>query len=300
MKVAITGSSGMLGQAVAEALRQRGDQVTRVVRSRAEAASEDAFYWDPASGQIDAEALAGHDAVVGLAGESIAGVWTSAKKRRIRDSRVLGTRLMAETLSKLPPDRRPATFVSASGSHYFGDRPPDQPMTEESPPGNGFMADLVRDWEAAADPARAAGVRTVHLRFGVVLARDALLVQATATATRLGLGAVLGNGRQPFPWISREDVVGTILFALDTTSLEGPVNAVAPDRTTGRSYADTLARVLGRPRFLRIPGMAVNALGDLGSEVILAGAWVVPEKLDRTGYPWREPALEPALRRILG
>ena len=299
MKVAITGSSGLVGEAVVRALRDRGDHVTRVVRSREAATAEDALFWDPAEGAIDAEALGDHDAVVGLAGENIAGVWTHAKKARIRNSRVHGTRLLADTLAGLPADHRPGTFVSASGAHYFGDRPADRPLTEDDPPGTGFMAELVRDWEAAADPAREAGVRVVNLRFGVVLHPNALLLQATAAATRLGVGAVLGSGEQGFSWITRDDVVGAILFALDTPGLEGPVNTAAPERTTARDYADTLAKVLGRPRFLRIPSFAVEALGDLGSEVMLAGAWVVPRKLEEAGYGWRDPSLEPALRRLL-
>lgn len=299
MNVAITGSSGLLGSAVTAALRERGDRVTRVVRSREAARAEDALFWEPSAGEIDDAALAGHDAVVNLAGENIAGVWTEAKKRRIYRSRVEGTRLLATTLAALSAERRPPVLVSASGAHYFGDRPPGEPMTEDSPPGEGFMADLVRDWEAAGQPARAAGVRTVHLRFGLVLARDALFLQASALATRLGLGATLGDGRQPLPWVTRDDVVGIILFALDHPELSGPVNAAAPESVTGREYADTLARVLGRPRLLRIPAFVLRLLGDLGTDVMLSGARVVPAKLERAGYAWRDPALEPALQRLL-
>lgn len=299
MKIAITGASGLLGTAVSAALRERGDAVTRMVRSREAAAAGDAIFWDPATRSVDAAGLAGHDAVINLAGENIAGLWTAAKKQRIRDSRVGGTRLLAETLAALPADRRPAVLVNASGISYFGDRPRDQPMTEASPPGEGFMAELVQDWEAAADPAREAGLRVVHLRFGPVLDRDALLLQATATATRVGLGAVLGDGSQPFPWTTRDEVVRLVLFALDRPDIEGRVNAAAPERTTNRSYADTLARVLGRPRVLRIPALAVRLIGPLGQEM-LRGAWVLPAKLDAAGYEWLDPRLEPALRRLLG
>lgn len=298
MKIAITGASGLLGSAVSAALRERGDTVTRMARSREASAAGDAIFWDPTTGAVDEAGLAGHDAVVSLAGENIAGLWTPAKKKRIRDSRVGGTRLLAETFAALPPDRRPATLVSASGISYFGDRPSDQPMTEESPPGEGFMAELVQDWEAAADPAREVGVRVVHLRFGPVLDREALLLQATATATRVGLGAVIGDGSQPFPWTTRDEVVRLVLFTLDHAELEGRVNAAAPERTTNRSYADTLARVLRRPRVLRIPAFAVRLIGPLGQEM-LGGAWVVPAKLDAAGYEWLDPRLEPALRRLL-
>ncbi|MBW3554677.1 MAG: TIGR01777 family oxidoreductase [Gemmatimonadetes bacterium] len=298
MRIAITGASGLLGTAVSVALRERGDTVTRMVRSRDAAAASDAIFWDPATGSLDAEGLTGHDAIVNLAGENIAGIWTDAKKKRIRNSRVGGTRLIAETLASMPRDRRPHVLVSASAVGYYGDRPPDQPLTEESPPGEGFMAEVVQDWEAAADPAREAGVRVVHLRFGPVLDRDALLLQATATATRLGLGATIGDGSQPFPWTTRDEVVRLVLFALDRPDLSGRINAAAPERTTNRSYADTLARVLGRPRVLRIPPFAVRLIGPLGQE-LLRGAWVVPAKLEAAGYAWLDPSLEPALRRLL-
>ena len=297
-KVAITGSSGLLGTAVSEALRKRGDTVTRMVRSRDAAAAPDAIYWDPASGAIDDAGLAGHDAVVNLAGENIAGIWTAAKKERIRESRVAGTRLVAEALARLPEGRRPAVLVSASAIGYFGDRPADEPLTEDAPPGRGFMADVVRDWESAADPARDAGVRVVHLRFGVVLDPHALLLQATAMATRLGLGATIGDGRQVFPWVTRAEVARLVQFALDRDDLEGPLNAAAPERTTNREYADTLARVLGRPRFLRVPEVLFRVLGGLGEEVT-GGAWVVPRRLAEAGYEWRDPELEPALERLL-
>ncbi|HUG42289.1 MAG TPA: TIGR01777 family oxidoreductase [Longimicrobiales bacterium] len=298
MKIAITGASGLLGTAVQAALRERGHAITRVVRSREAARAADAIYWDPAAAELDADGLAGHDAIVNLAGENIAGVWTEAKKARIRRSRVDGTRLLADAIAALPAERRPAVMVNASGVHYFGDRPRDRALTEEDPPGEGFMARLVQDWEAAADPARGAGVRVVHLRFGLVLDPDALLLQATATATRLGLGATFGDGTQPFPWITREDVVRLVVFAIERPALDGPVNAVAPERTTNRDYADTLARVLGRPRVLRIPTFALRMLGDLGRD-LTGGAWVVPRKLEGAGYEWRDPRLEPALRRLL-
>ena len=323
MRVAVTGSSGLLGSAVTALLRQRGDRVTRVVRSRGAAAEPDAIFWDPEAGDpgattgaaaaasgapaaprtpapvaVDLPGLAGHDAVVGLAGENIAGVWTASKKDRIYGSRVRGTRLMATAIARLPEGDRPGAFVTASAIGYFGDRPPDEPMTEASPPGDGFMARVVRDWEAAADAARDAGVRVVHLRFGVVLDPDALILQALSLATRLGLGATIGDGAQVFPWVTRDDVVALVLFALDTPALEGPVNAAAPERTTNRELADTLARVLGRPRLLRVPKAAFGLLGGLGEEVT-GGAWVVPEKLESAGYPWRDPVLEPALRRML-
>lgn len=298
MRVALTGSSGLLGRAVGAELEQRGHRVTRVVRSREAAAAPDALFWDPARGAIDDAALAGHDAVVSLAGENIAGIWTAAKKKRLYDSRVEGTRLLARTLAALPEERRPGVLVCASAIGYYGDRPADQPLQEDAPPGDGFMARLVRAWEAAADAAREAGVRVVHLRFAVVLDPGGLLLQVATTATRLGLGATIGDGRQPFPWITRDEVARLVPYALGRPDLEGPVNAVAPQRTTNREFVDTLARVLGRPRVLRVPRFLFDVLGDLGDE-LSGGAWVVPKKLQDAGYTWLDPHLEPALRRLL-
>lgn len=298
MKIAITGSSGLIGTAVSTRLREDGHAVTRVVRSREAAAAPDAVYWRPSAGEIDADALAGHDAVVNLAGENIFGVWTRAKKDRIYHSRVDGTRLMAETLAALPAEARPGTLLNASGVHYYGDGPADQPVAEDGAAGDGFMATVVQDWESAADPARAAGVRVLYLRFGPVVDPEGLLLQGMATASRLGLGAKLGDGHQPFPWVTRDEIANVIPFLLAHPEIEGPVNVVAPDRVTNEAFADAVARVVNRPRALAVPAFAMKVLGDLG-DALLTGASVVPAKLEDAGYGWRDPALEPALRRML-
>lgn len=298
MRIAITGSSGLVGTAVSDHLRGEGHSITRVVRSRQAAAADDAIFWSPAEGTIDADGLAGHDAVVNLAGENIFGVWTEAKKRRIRDSRVQGTGLLARTLAGLDPDRRPGVLINASGADYYGDRPSDVPVTEDAEPGDTFLARVVQEWEAATEPAREAGVRVVILRFGLVLDPDALLMQGMDVSTRLGLGAKLGDGRQVFPWVTRIELAAIVEFALREPSLSGPVNAAAPDKVTNEEFTDAVARVLGRPRVLAVPGFALRMLGDLG-DVLLTGAWMVPEKLEAAGYAWREPELEPALRRML-
>ena len=298
MKVAITGASGLVGTALSRRLEEDGHQITRVVRSREAAGEPDAVYWKPSTGEIDAAGIAGHDAVVNLAGENIFGIWTTAKKRRIRESRVRGTALMAETLAGLDPDVRPGVLINSSGVHYYGEGGPDRPMTEDAPPASGFMAELVQDWEAATRPAADAGVRVVMLRSGVVLDPEALILKGMSVSTRFGLGAKLGDGGQPFPWITRDEVADVVAFALARDDLEGPVNTVAPDRVTNEEFADTVARVLDRPRALAVPRFALQMLGDL-SDVILTGAWVVPEKLEAAGYRWRDPELEPALRRML-
>lgn len=298
MRIAITGASGLIGTAVQERLRQAGHAITRVVRSREAARADDAVYWNPSEGEIDAEGLAGHDAVTNLAGENIFGLWTEAKKERIYHSRVDGTRLLAGALADLPEERRPATLINASAVGYYGTRPFDRPQTEDAPPAKTFLARVVRDWEAAADLARDAGIRTLHLRFGLVLDPDSLLLQGAATATRLFLGATLGRGGQAFSWVTRDDIAGVVVFALEHPELDGPVNVVAPDHVTNREFADTLARVLKRPRVLEIPTSVLGLLGDLGRE-LTTGAWVVPAKLEKAGYRWRDSALEPALRRLL-
>ncbi len=299
MRVAITGSSGLIGTAVQARLRDDGHAITRVVRARDAARPADAVYWRPSQNEIDAEGLAGHDAVVNLAGENIFGVWTESKKSRIYHSRVDSTRLLAKTLARLPEARRPAVMINASAVGYYGTRPAHEPLTENALPATTFMAGVVRDWEAAAEPAREAGIRTLHLRFAPVLDPDALLLQGMSLATRLGFGATLGSGRQAFPWVTRDDIAALVAFALEHTELTGPVNVAAPDHVTNREFADTLARVLNRPRFLQIPAPVLSLLGDFGREM-LTGAWVVPRKLEEAGYAWRDPRLEPALRRLLG
>lgn len=298
MRVAVTGASGLIGSAVVEWLREQGPSITRLVRSREAAEAEDAIYWNPAEGDIDRAGLAGHDAVVNLAGENILGIWTESKKERMYGSRVEGTRLLAEAIGGLEDTRRPAVLVNASAVGYYGSRPPEEPLAEDAAPGDGFMARLTQDWEEAALEARAHGVRVVVTRFGVVLDPDGLLLQGMSLSTRLGLGAKLGDGSQPFPWTTRAEIARVVQRALEDAELEGPVNVVAPEKVTNEEFADAVARVLHRPRLLRIPAFVLKALGDLGDEV-RTGAWVVPEKLRAAGYQWVDPELEPALRRLL-
>lgn len=298
LRIAITGSSGLVGTALSARLRGLGHHVTRVVRARNAAAAPDALFWDPAAGEIDVEGLAGHHVIVNLAGENIFGLWTRAKKRRIHMSRVAGTRLLADSLAGLPERHRPSVMINASGADYYGDRPSDQPVTEEAPPGDGFLASVVQDWEGAMAPAREAGVRTVALRFGLVLDPEGLLLKATALSTRLGVGATLGSGRQPFPWVSRDEITHVVPFVIDHHDIDGPVNVVGPDHVTHRQFADTVARLLNRPRILRVPAFALKMLGDFG-RTLLGGARLVPRKLETTGYEWRDPELEGALRRML-
>lgn len=297
-RVAITGASGLIGTAVGDRLRDLGHGVTRLVRSRDAAQHADAVYWRPAAGEIDAPGLAGHDVVVHLAGENIFGLWTPAKKRRIRESRLEGTTLLARTLAEMAPAERPRTLLIASAVGYYGDRPPDEALTEDEPPGDTFLARVLVDMEAATAPARDAGVRVVMLRFAPVVDPDSFLLGALTPATRLGLGATVGSGSQPFPWVTTDEIAHVVPFVMQHADLEGPINVAAPQQVTNAEFVDTLARVLNRPRLLRVPAPLIRLLGDLGEE-LLVSQWVVPAKLEAAGYEWRDPNLEAALRRML-
>lgn len=299
MRIAITGASGLIGSAITRQLRADGHSITRLVRSREAAREADAVFWSPARDEIDAEGLAGHDAIVNLAGENIFGIWTEAKRRRIRDSRIRGTRLLAEAAAGMADDWKPRLLINASAIGYYGDRPADQPLTEDAPPGEGFMARVVRDWEAATGPASDAGIRVVMLRFGLVLDPEGLLLQGTSASTWLGLGAKLGDGDQPFSWTTTDEIVGVVRHVLEKGEIQGPVAVVAPEKSTNEEFSDAVARVMGRPRFLKVPKLALKLAGDLGEE-LMRGAWIVPGRLQESGYVWKDPTLDGALRRLLG
>lgn len=294
MNVLIAGSHGLIGTALVEALHARGERVQRLVRRRPVAAGD--VFWDPARGEIDRQALSGFDAVVNLAGESIFGVWTKTKKQRIRDSRVLGTRLLATELARLP--NPPGVFVCASAVGYYGDGG-DDVLAETSSPGDGFLARVVRDWEAAAAAAGEAGIRVVSLRTGIVQTRRGGALKMSLPAFRMGLGTAIGSGEQWYSWITLDDIINAYLFAIDTSSLEGPVNAVAPDPVTNLDYTRTLGRVLHRPTVLRVPRIVGPLLGDLGRE-LFASVRAVPDELTKAGFDFAHSQLEPALRAALG
>jgi uncharacterized protein (TIGR01777 family) len=280
------------------ALVAAGHRVDRVSRRPPQPGTTD-IQWDPSRGLLDARLLDGADAVVHLAGESVAARrWTAAVKDRIRRSRVESTRLVAETAARLA--RRPQVLVAASGVGYYGNRA-DEALTEESPPGAGFLADVARAWEAAADPARAAGIRVVHLRFGVVLAGHGGALSRIALPFRLGLGGVVGDGRQYWSWIALPDVVRVIELAIDLERLAGPVNAVAPAPVTNREFTRALGRVLGRPTLVPLPTAAVRLLfGEMGQALLLDSTRALPRRLERTGFRFQHPDVEGALRAALG
>lgn len=299
MNVLVSGSSGLVGTALIPELEKLGHRVIRLVRG--EGYSGDAVSWDPATGKVDTEALAASrpGGVVHLAGESIAaGRWTERKKRNILESRSEGTRLLARALAALPEP--PQVMVSASASGFYGDRG-DEVLTEASDSGDTFLARVCREWEAAAQPARAAGIRVVHPRLGIVLSAEGGALATTLPIFRLGGGGRVGNGRQFWPWVALDDVVGAMTHALEDGSLQGPVNVSSPNPLRNVEYTRILGRVLGRPTVVPLPARAARlALGEMADELLLASARMQPERLRKSGYEFRYPQLEGALRHLLG
>jgi uncharacterized protein (TIGR01777 family) len=298
LRVVVTGATGLVGDALVTALVAAGHRVDRVSRRPPRPGTTD-IQWDPARRQLDPRALDGADAVVHLAGESVAAArWTARVKARIRQSRVEGTRLLAEALGRVA--RRPSVLVAASAVGYYGNRG-DTPLTEDSPPGTGFLPEVARAWEAAADPARAAGIRVVHLRFGLILAGHGGALPRMCLPFRLGVGGVIGGGRQYWSWIALADVVRVVELAIALESLAGPVNAVAPAPATNREFTRVLGRVLGRPTLVPLPAPAVRLLmGEMGQALLLDSARALPRRLERAGFRFRHPDLEGALRATLG
>ena len=297
MKVAVTGSTGLVGRSLVAMLRAGGDQVVRLVRH--DDVGVDEVTWDPGRAPPDLNLLAGVDAVVHLAGEPIAGKrWSSKVKQRIRDSRVHGTEMIAKTVAAM--DRKPDVLVCASAVGFYGDRGAEE-LTEDSDPGSGFLVDVCREWEQAAEPARKAGIRVVHLRIGVVLSPLGGALEKMLTPFRAGAGGVIGSGEQYMSWIAIDDVCGAIQHAIATPSLEGPVNAVTPNPVTNREFTKMLGRVLVRPTIAPMPGFVARlAFGEMAQHLLLSSARVLPKRLPASGFRFRHDKLEPALRHLLG
>lgn len=296
MDVLVSGSTGLIGTALVSALEQRGHRVVRLVRSGG--GGRDAVRWDPSAGTIEAERLEGIDAVVHLAGEGIAeGRWTAEKKKRIMESRKQGTGLLARTLAGLrtPPE----VMVSTSAIGYYGDRG-NELLRESSPPGELFLSGVCVEWEAAAEPAREAGIRVVHPRIGIVLSTKGGALKQTLPIFKLGLGGKIGSGRQYWSWVTLDDVVGAMIHSIETGSLEGPVNVVAPDAPTNAEFTKVLGSALKRPTILPLPAPAARLmLGEVADELLLPSARVEPARLKETGYDYRHPKLEGVFRQLL-
>ncbi len=297
LHVAVTGASGLVGSALVPFLQGGGHRVTRLVRSAPKATDE--VQWDPDGAGLNPAALEGVDAVVHLASSTVSRwPWTDAVKAEIRDSRVRGTRLIAEALGKM--SRPPRVLVCASGISFYGSQG-DTPLTEQSPKGEGFLSDVVEAWEAAARPARDRGIRVVSLRIGMVLSPRGGALRALLPVFRAGAGGRVASGTQRTPFISIEDVLGATLFALQTPELSGPVNAVSPVSVTNAEFTRTLAKVLKRPAVLPMPEVAVRrVLGQMGVELLLQSANLAPKALLDAGFTFAQPELEGALRFLLG
>jgi uncharacterized protein (TIGR01777 family) len=295
MDVLISGATGLIGSALIPELEAKGHTVRRLTRHPRQ---EGDIRWDLYAGTIDGD-LSGIDAVVHLAGESIAeGRWTEEKKRRILESRRKGTRLLAEKVAEL--DEPPSVMVSVSATGYYGNRG-NELLTEESESGDLFLSEVCREWEEAADPAREAGVRVVHPRLGIVLTTGGGALGTTLPIFKLGGGGKIGSGRQYWSWVSLDDVVGAMLHALETDDLSGPVNVVTPGPPTNAEYTRVLGKVLNRPTFFTVPAPAARImLGEIADELLMASARVEPVRLQETGYTFRHPELEATLRYLLG
>ncbi len=293
MKVAVTGASGLIGSALVPALREAGHEVLTLVRRDPAAAHEVA--WEPAAGTIDAGRLQGVDAFVHLSGETIGQRWSDAARSRILASRVDTTGLLARTAVGLDP--RPSVLVQASGVGYYGLG--DEQVTEESPKGAGFAADVVEAWEGAAEPAREAGIRVVALRQAPILDRREGPVGRMRLPFRLGLGGRVGGGRQWWGWVSLPDAVRAYLHALDTPELDGPVNVVAGS-VSSAEFTRALGRALHRPAVVPLPAFAVRlAFGQMGEELLLGGQRPVAARLEQTGFAFRDTDLDRALAAAL-
>jgi len=297
LRVVVGGASGLIGTALTASLRNRGDRVLPLVRHAPRTGTGE-IPWDPATAELQGPALEGTDAVIHLGGVNIAsGRWSKKTKAAIRDSRLESTRLLSATLARL--EKPPRTFICASATGYYGNRGAEL-LTEDSPPGDGFLPDLCRAWEAATEPARHAGIRVVNLRTGIVLSARGGALARMLPAFKAGGGGVLGSGRQYMSWITLDDAVRVIEFALKTESLAGPVNVVAPNPVTNREYTRTLGRVLKRPTFLPLPAFAIRVLfGEMGRVLLLEGQRVHPARLEQAGFSFHHVHLEDALRHEL-
>lgn len=296
MRILMSGASGLIGRGLSAVLRQSGHEVAKLVR-RAPDAGE--VQWRPGEA-LDAEKLAGFDAVIHLAGKNVAGLWTEKFKREVHASRVVGTDTLAEAAAEsCQRNGRPGIFLCASATGYYGNRGADV-LTEENAPGKGFLAETCVAWEAAAQPARDAGLRVVNVRIGVVLAKDGGALKPLLPPFKLGLGGRIGDGRQFWSWVSLDDVVGTFVFALEKEQVRGPVNAVSPQPARNAEFVKALGRVLHRPTIFPLPAWVIRlAMREMGEEMLLTSARVEPAKLLAAGYRFQHPDLEEALQHAL-
>ena len=296
MKVLIAGASGLIGSALVTVLEADGAEVTRLVRSTPKPGE---IEWHPNQDEMDPAQLEGFDAVINLAGENVAGGrWTEEQKKKIHDSRVNGTHLLSEAMAKL--SKKPRVFLCASATGFYGDRD-DEVLDEHSDSGGGFLAGVCREWEMATEPAAAAGVRVVNLRFGVILSKNGGMLAKLLTPFKMGMGGKVGSGKQFISWVAIDDAVDVIKLALHDQTFRGPVNVVSPNPVSNEVFTKTLGHVLSRPTALAMPAFAARlAFGEMADEMLLASQVVVPKRLNDAGFEFKYPELEPALRKYVG
>jgi len=303
MKITLTGATGLIGSKLVAELLARGDEVTVLSRDPGRARSTlgnvEAIAWaDPSTGPAPVEALAGRDAVVNLLGEPVAQRWSDEAKRKIRQSRELGTTNLVEGLRAADP--RPSVLLSSSATGVYGPHGDDE-LDETAPPARGaFLADVVVAWEAEAQKAEELGMRVAMLRTGVVLSESGGALEKMLPPFKLGVGGPVAGGRQYVPWVHADDVVGAFLFCLDNDSATGPINVTAPEPVTNRELSKSLGKVLHRPAFAPVPALAVKTLFGEMAEMVTTGQRAKPRRLTELGYRWRRPELEPALRAATG
>lgn len=291
MKILITGSTGFIGKRLTEQLLSKGHSITRLVRS----SDEPGLVWDPEKHILDISRLEGYDAVIHLAGESIQGRWTARKKKKIIDSRTKNTAFLVESLLKLKTP--PKAFISASAIGYYGDRA-DESLTESSPPGNDFLAEVCIKWEAATTPLAAAGIRVVHVRTGIVLHPDGGALKPLLLPTKFGVAGPLGSGSQWWSWVSMQDMLGIYVFAVENETVKGAINAVSPNALRQKDFQKILSKVLHRPSFMPLPAFAIKIMFGEMSALLLNSQHVIPEKLEKLGYSFKDTNLEATLENF--
>lgn len=297
MKIAITGATGLVGAGLVRCLTRQGHEIHPLVRRSPQAAAHEIF-WDPQKDEIDHAALEGMDAVIHLAGENLTGYWSAAKKERIMTSRSLGTRLISQALAVL--HHKPGILISASAIGFYGDRGAES-LDESSPHGEGFLADVCMEWETAAAPAREAGIRVLHSRFGIILDPGGGALARLLPLLRLGLGGRLGSGRQYWSWITMQDVHSALAFCLEHPDLEGAVNFTAPAPATNAEFTRSAAQFLHRPAFFAVPAFALRlVMGEMAQEILLSSTRAEPKKLLASGFRFDHTDLRAAFAAVLG
>jgi len=296
MKILITGASGLLGKALQKSFAEKGYEM--LLASRQEPKDAGHVKWSVEDGFADPEKLEGLDVVVHLAGENVSGLrWTDEKKKAIRESRVLGTRNVVDAISKLK--NKPKTFIASSAIGFYGERG-DEECTESSAAGDGFLPSVSREWEAESRRAEDAGIRTVLLRTGIVLSKDGGALATMLTPFKMGVGGVVGSGKQWMSWISLDDEVAIINYCIENENIRGAVNAVAPDPVTNAEFTKTLGEVLSRPTFLPLPEFAVSMIfGEMGDTLLLASTKVLPKRLLDAGFEFKFPNLKEAVENAV-